>query len=166
VRGSPFATFIQAEEACERMLVQLTSYAEWCDHAEPHEPLFQDQASLDPPLAFVVDRGPTALDYGAAGARSGVAPPRWSQMDLQEVWPAYLEQGLIPLAIGAPIPNQSAHLQNPYERGRALYAAEQQLFIVDLFDMTRNFSSTAAPATSLRRVPLRSRLYYYRRACS
>jgi hypothetical protein len=28
VRGSPFATFIQAEEACERMLVQLTSYAE------------------------------------------------------------------------------------------------------------------------------------------
>jgi hypothetical protein len=73
---------------------------------------------------------------------------------------------LIPLAIGAPIPNQSAHLQNPYERGRALYAAEQQLFIVDLFDLTRNFSSTAALVTSFRRVPLRSRLYYYRRACS
>jgi hypothetical protein len=28
VQGSPFATFVQAEEACERKLVQLTSYAE------------------------------------------------------------------------------------------------------------------------------------------
>ena len=28
VQGSPFATFVQAEEACERMHVQLTSYAE------------------------------------------------------------------------------------------------------------------------------------------
>jgi len=28
VQGSPYATFVEAEEACERMLVQLTSYAE------------------------------------------------------------------------------------------------------------------------------------------
>ena len=28
VQGSPFATFVQAEDACERKLVQLTSYAE------------------------------------------------------------------------------------------------------------------------------------------
>ena len=28
VLGSPFATFVQAEDACERKLVQLTSYAE------------------------------------------------------------------------------------------------------------------------------------------
>ena len=28
VQGSPFATFVQAEHACERKLVQLTSYAE------------------------------------------------------------------------------------------------------------------------------------------
>jgi hypothetical protein len=28
VQGSPFATFVEAEQACERMLVQLTSYAE------------------------------------------------------------------------------------------------------------------------------------------
>ena len=85
--GSPFATFAEAEEACELLLMHLLTAQS--DMTMP----------IDESLTRIwhqwVGRSPTSIDYGAAGARSGIASPRRSQLDLQEVGTGQREQQVI-----------------------------------------------------------------------
>ena len=55
------------------------------DRAEPLKAHIRNTAGLDAPVAFVDGGNTEAIHNRAARARSGLASPRWSPVDLQEI---------------------------------------------------------------------------------
>jgi hypothetical protein len=55
--------------------------------AELHKSHIKNNAGWGAPLAFVDGRNTKTIYYGAARARSRVASPRWSPVDLKKIHP-------------------------------------------------------------------------------